>query len=335
MITEAQINQFQYQDTAERVNELALKSSRTEQKITNLRNKELKKKLITSSNHHINLGKSSEQILCVDERNFEELEDEYSVVILLNSNIGNIGLNKFITKVESLTKVLLVVHDLDNHHWHLMSYYSLIYSDIYVPAHPCYYSWYEKLSEFIISGFPCGSINYEVSYINENTNLIDKRRQLGPFGPHFHYEQFKFRNEVLSTLNKNFPDVYLRIRNSLNPDDLHDSLKKWSEYKTHWIVPVGGDLPFRAFDALCTGGIPILPKTCMAYLDKLEIDSSLYTLYSVQDISDPMQKVIEAAEKFDSSLPSERALNFAQKFSYSAIVQRLFDEVFDIINQPR
>lgn len=334
MITETQINEILHQDTAERVNELTLKSSRTQRKIMMLRDKELKKKLITSSNHHINLGKSSEKILCVDERNFDELEDEYSVVVLLNSNIGNIGLNKFIAKVENLTKALVVVHDLDNHHWHLMSYYSLIYSDIYVPAHPCYYSWYEKLSEFIIIGFPCGSINYEVNYIHENINLIDGKRQLGPFGPHFHYEQFKFRNEVLSTLNKSFPNVYLRIRNSLNPDDLNDSLKKWSVYKTHWIVPVGGDLPFRAFDALCTGGIPILPKTCRAYLDQLNIDSSLYTLYSVQDINNPMQKVIEAAEKFDSSLPSERALHFVQKFSYSAIVQRLFDHVLDIINQP-
>jgi hypothetical protein len=307
---------------------LLFKNKRTKEKLDRLSNSHLKRIFLTSDYHHISLTSSSnDNTTYLNERDFLSLANEPSLVYLFNSNIGYIGPDAFIHKAISLDKCLIIIQDNDNHHWHEMTSICLRYSDIYIPGHPVNYEWYEKLSSYILRGRCVGTLFANIETLLSNRHLVEQPRDDGPYGPHYKYDQFISRNQIIESLNKKFSNVFLRQRHSFEPIPIHDLVREWTKFKTHWIVPVGGDIPFRFFDALCTGGIPIIPATYVYYLDSLDIPRSSYSTYSVTDLEDPSMILREALLKFDYAPPFERAMRNSLQFSFASILLRAFNDI--------
>jgi len=67
----------------------------------------------------------------------------------------------------------------------------------------------------------------------------------------------------------------------------------------HWVAPVLNDLPIRFFDALITGGIPIVPSGLKPYIDSLQIPDKFYATYSPLDILNPADLLASQNERFE------------------------------------
>ena len=183
------------------------------------------------------------------------------------------------------------------------------------------------LSSYILRGRCSGSLFSNLDFITSNRDLFERQRTDGPYGPHYKYEQFTFRNSVIELLHKWFPNVFIRLRHSMEPIPSLELISDWTSYKTHWIVPVGGDIPFRFFDALCTGGIPIIPSYFRHYLSALGVSEENYSTYTLEDLENPMEIVSEAVAKFDASSPFERAISWSMRFSFASVLLKNVSDI--------
>jgi len=117
------------------------------------------------------------------------------------------------------------------------------------------------------------------------------------FGAHVYYSFFTRRNKIIDAVSKNFPNVSF---SKLNYHDrtIEDRFAEWCHYKVHFIAPVDNDLPIRLFDALITGGIPLVPIQLKTLLHALSIDRFV-VFYDELNLDLLDLKVEEAIAKFD------------------------------------
>ena len=222
-----------------------------------------------------------------------------SVVVMTNNNAAKIGLDKLAEFALAAKNTLLAIHDYDNHHWVTLSLQLSVVADVYFPAHLTDMSMASRLSASIHAGVPTGSIQWRREYILDRIEkIIDAERSDSPLGKHYFYGRFQYRNKILQTVNKHYSTVGL-----LN-DDFHsrgedDRFNEWISHKLHWISPVFGDLPIRFFDALISGGIPLVPTGLQFYLDYLNVPRAYYCVYSAKDVIDPRPFVQKSLIKFD------------------------------------
>jgi hypothetical protein len=227
-------------------------------------------------------------------------ECDVSLIILTNNNISRIGLAKFDSIVSSCKSAVFAVHDFDNHHWVEMSFAIAAYCDVYFPAHLDNNALFGRFSPNIVSGIPCGTIQWSKSFLEARVpEMLQVKRQMGPLGKHYFYEKFRYRNQVLHTIGKHFPTVGL-VTSDYHGQSALNRWREWISYKLHFIAPVFNDLPIRFFDALISGGLPLVPVSLKPYLDTLRIPEEHYLVYSATDLLEPSGIMRSAAERFDS-----------------------------------
>ena len=73
----------------------------------------------------------------------------------------------------------------------------------------------------------------------------------------------------------------------------------WTAHKSHWINPVLNNVPIRLFDALVTGGIPIVPYSLRSLPPVSKIPRDQIVFYGPEDIISPDSVAREAVELFD------------------------------------
>ena len=74
---------------------------------------------------------------------------------------------------------------------------------------------------------------------------------------------------------------------------------EWINYKIHLIAPVAHDIPNRFFDALITGGIPMIPNGLKSHVISAGIPKEYFVCYSPSDIIDPTDLFGKARKLFD------------------------------------
>jgi hypothetical protein len=129
---------------------------------------------------------------------------------------------------------------------------------------------------------------------------------------HVFYENYPRRNRAIATLAQSFPTVGFATNAFKGRSDL-DNLKEWAAHKTHWIVPVLAGVPIRIYNALVTGGIPILPSF-YKNLPEISILGTLPSYYQVADLLQAAAVNDEAVARFDAG-------------GESALVARLSDAI--------
>jgi len=223
-----------------------------------------------------------------------------SIVILSNNNVMvDNHLGKYFEFYLKHPSCLFVIWDFDNHHWFALSSMLAASSDLYVPTHSDQLELLSRYNNIMAGPIGSGTIQWSRDYLEEHKDLILQtvNRVNEPLGTHIEYPQFPLRQKNLTILHQTLPSVKL-VDGSYHSRDMLDRFKEWCSHKTHWIVPVLNDAPIRIFDALITGGIPIIPRSLKYHRDIVNLwDHVLF--YDYEDIQNPLPITEKANNLFD------------------------------------
>lgn len=224
---------------------------------------------------------------------------ENSIVILSNNNVMvNGDLNKYFNLYMNSPSSIFVIWDFDNHHWLSLSSVLAMGSDLYVPTHGDNLEALSRFNNIMAGPVPSGVIQWTKEFLTENLKVItDTTRTNEPLGTHIEYPQFINRQKILKLLNRNLLNVKL-VDGSYHGRDMMDRFTEWCSHKAHWIVPVLNDTPIRVFDALITGGIPILPRSIKYHKDVVDLHDHVL-FYDYEDVQNPLPITEKANNLFD------------------------------------
>jgi len=288
----------------------ALKNSRREQLQNHFSRTKVKKILISANLAGFGFELAGVNVEYLDKGYFHEddphmfkqkqayLED--AVVILNNNDVGHQGGMPYYAKFFSqCDKTIFVAWDWDNHHWLELSTFLAAHSDIYAPAHHENLYLLTRFNWLTAGPVYCGTVQWSRKFLTDHlSEMLSVERSDAPLGMHIPYSPFSFRMQTITTLNQHYPSIGFSDR-SFHGRTTEDRLKEWSSHKLHWIVPVLNDVPIRIFDALVTGGIPIVPESLRFLPPVNEISREHILFYGPQDIIDPQKLVAKANELFD------------------------------------
>ena len=235
-----------------------------------------------------------------------------SLVIMTNNLFSEIGISRLCSLYENTPNTIYAVHDYDNHHWIQNSVQIAIFADIYFPAHQEDLALSGRLNPNVIGGIPCGSNQWEIDFLKNNkTSILNAPRSNEPLGKYYFYEKFIHRNKTIATLSALYPSINITTNDFHHLTD-EQKLKEWASHKLHWIIPVLNDLPIRFFNALITGGLPLVPRSLISSLKNLQVPNEFYATYSPLDIVEPALFIKKQLEKFDleGAEGIERRFNF-------------------------
>lgn len=263
-----------------------------------------------------------------------------SIVIFSNNNVMvDNNINKFIRLWLDSPTSIFVVWDFDNHHWFSLSSMLAACSDLYVPTHSDNLEPLSRYNNVMMGPVVSGVIQWSKEFINDNHKIIDTvDRSDEPFGTHIEYPQFPYRNKNLKLLAQKMPNVKL-VDWSYHSREKIDRFKEWCSYKVHWIVPVLNDAPIRIFDALITGGIPIVPRSIKYHRDIINLHDHIL-FYDYEDVQNPLtitEKGVKIFNERGLDGVIERHLkafdNYHVDNRVHTILQGVYDE-FDVAGDP-
>ena len=220
-----------------------------------------------------------------------------SVFLLLNNDIGK-SLTRYIDFYRAHPQALFIVWDWDSQHWVQMSTLLAMNCDVYVPA--------SSENAFLLSHFnPCvlgpvyvGAHQWTRRFLMDHFDLLMAPRAATPFGPHVHYAKYPKRNRAVASLARHFESVrFTDNRFKARTDE--ENLREWAGYQSHWIVPVLGGVPIRVYNALVTGGIPIVPAF-YRNLPEVAVLGTSPLYYGVHDLIEPAAIHAAANRRFMS-----------------------------------
>jgi hypothetical protein len=281
-----------------------------------------------STYHNVHSSISGKKIINISDEEFLNSKFNFndSLVILTNNNLAQIGPVEFSKFIEKFDSCIVAIHDFDNHHWHQLSIICALLADVYIPAHLSSNIIQSRINPNIEFSLPCGSIQWRRELLFDNLEkILQIRRNTQPLGMHNFYSKFKYRNSVISTLSKNTPNIRLNAEN-FHIRSADDRFNEWISHSCHWIIPVYNDLPIRFFDALITGGIPIIPNSLVNQMDYYNIPPYFYVTHDALDILNPSDVIERANELFISRSKEgilERFEYCIEKFHANSIVNTI------------
>lgn len=290
-----------------------------------------------------NLGNLSKTINGVDilSVNYFDLKDNCpqlvtkfkdSIVIMTNNIFAEIGAYELCELYEKTPNTIYVVHDYDNHHWVNNSAQAALFSDIYIPAHQGDFTLQGRLNSNIIGGIPCGSNQWRIDFILDKNMFQNLERSSEPLGKYYYYEKFTHRNKVISTLNKHYSSINIQSNDFHNLSE-EDKWSEWSKHKLHWVIPVLNDLPIRFFDALISGGLPLIPASLKPYVHLLGIPEDFYSSYTPMDILEPKKFIDDQIKKYERlgvQGQISRSFYTVENFHIDSIVRKIIFSALEL-----
>lgn len=236
-----------------------------------------------------------------DERSARLRAAEDSIFIVNNNDIGRDGNGPgFADFYQRSPRTLFIAWDWDNHHWLENSATVAVHSDLYVPAHHENLYLLTRYNASTVGPVYCATVQWSRRYLAEQLpSLLAAARSDAPLGMHVAYASFEFRNRVVATLNQRYPTVGFS-NHAFHGRGADDRLAEWAAHKAHWIIPVLNDVPIRLFDALVTGGIPLVPESMrhLPPVNAMPPDSLVF--YTPEDVVNPEAVVARANLLFDA-----------------------------------
>lgn len=222
-----------------------------------------------------------------------------SLLILNNNDFSSELCFEVVSKIKKGSiNLQICIWDFDNHHAADTSIRLLHLSDFYFSAHPHNFGVLRRLSLSFKGVLPASVIQWSKDFLLSSLQqMLSSPRSNELFGAHVYYPPFTYRNNVINKVSEVFPGVCFSDLN-YHSRTIEDRFTEWCSYKIHFIAPVSDDLPIRLFDALITGGIPIVPLSLKSLLHSLSIDYFV-VFYDEHDLDHLHIKVDEAISKFD------------------------------------
>jgi hypothetical protein len=261
-----------------------------------------------------------------------EGREKSQIIFIVNNDLAGIlsdQLCAFTTFILEAKNVILVVWDADNHHWSTLSTVLCLAADFYFPAHIERIAYLQSLNPNVSQVVPLGSCQWAVDLLLQNAGVIESSsRADGPWGQHQFYPKFEMRNAIVKTVSDAYPDVGFissgkRLTNSL------DSLMQWTSYKTHFCACVGGDMPYRVFDGLLTGGVVIVPAEIKIYFNFFELPDDSVVYYTPSEIFN-LKNLMELALYKYSHRPQiqNKLVDNISNFHTTRFANSIIDTVF-------
>jgi len=224
-----------------------------------------------------------------------------AVVIINNNDVGQgEAQGHYADFYTQCDRTLFVGWDWDNHHWLGMSTFLAAHCDVYVPAHHENLYLLSRYNSNIAGPVYACSVQWPRALLARSLpRLIAGERSADPLGKHIPYGPFTFRNRVVNTLGQHYPSIGFSDR-TFHVRTPEERLQEWAGHKMHWIVPVLNDVAIRIFDALITGGIPLVPETMRMLPPVRQIGRRHILFYGPDDIMDPRPLVARANALFDA-----------------------------------
>jgi len=227
--------------------------------------------------------------------------EEITLLVCTTNDLAKYTPEKILNVLTESARLIMVIHDYDNHHWFSMSAIALKLADVYIPAHEYNLQVTRRLCHHPVYPVAVGSIQWRREFLlNRQEDIFRSKRGNLLAGMHVFYPQFSHRNRVLATLATAIPTVGFIEHHSYRAKTAEDRLKDWISAKIHLICPTTLDIPLRFFDALITGGLPIVPTNLKPFLDQIGIPKSHYGIYDVEDILNPLEAQAKWLNHFDA-----------------------------------
>jgi hypothetical protein len=229
------------------------------------------------------------------------LRDLAGAIVVINNNDFSFGQSApgIMRAFGEADDTIFLGWDYDNHHWMEASLMLAAHSDLYFPAHNENMYLLSKMNALTCGPVPCATVQWSQRFLAEHLEqMLHTERSDQPLGMHFFYQAFAFRNQTVVTLGKHYPNVGFADR-AFQKKTPGDRLGEWIAHKTHWIVPVLNDVPIRIFDALSTGGVPILPEALRFLAPVATLPREHVVFYGPEDIIEPQAVVARAQALFD------------------------------------
>lgn len=224
---------------------------------------------------------------------------EGAVVIMNNIAVGR-DRAEFVDFHARCDRTIFVMWDMDNHHWHKLSPFLAAHGDVYAPGNHENLYTLTRYNWATVGPVYCATIQWSRRFLTDNLDrMITADRSNAPLGRHAWYADFPHRNRVVSTLSRHYPSIGFTEGN-FHGRTPQERLEEWCSHKLHWIAPVLNDVPIRIFDALITGGIPIVPAS-MRFLPPIRDIDRAHILFSTpDDLLDPRPLVERGNAMFDA-----------------------------------
>ncbi len=255
---------------------------------------------------------------------------ENRLVILTSNTVNRIGLESFSQLADRTPKTLYAIHDIDSHHWYQLGILLAGVADIYIPGHPDSFLIATRINPHVVGGIPIGSTQWSREFLSQKfTELVSIQRSDIPFGPHSFYPDFQYRNQLLTTFAAHSPEIRLQVSTDTNAflqKSADERWREWASHKLHLVAPVSNDIPNRFFDALITGGLPLVPIGLRFHLLALGIPEEHFLPYSPSDIANPPTFFKKALRHFDNAGSEgclRRALFALEKFHAESILESI------------
>jgi hypothetical protein len=245
---------------------------------------------------------------------FEESSDEVQVqkrahlaraIVIVNNNDVGQNMAAYADFYIQCEQTIFVAWDWDNHHWLDLSTFFSAHSDIYAPAHHENLYLLSRYNWATVGPVYCSTVQWSRQFLADSLpEMITASRSNEPLGKHIPYAPFVFRNRVVTTLSQSYPAIGFSDRN-FHARTAQERLQEWMSHKVHWIVPVLNDVAIRIFDALISGGIPILPES-MRFLPPVNSVHRDYIVFcKPEDIINPRPLVDRTNALFDKGGPDQ------------------------------
>ena len=260
---------------------------------------------------------------------FQQLNADPSpaFVLLTNNVLAKIGIAEFLQLRELTPHCLYIIQDYDCHHWYRMSAQCALLADIYVQGHFHTPPYVNLIASHPIKTIPIGSIQWEMDFLLANLPaILSQDRPVAISGKHSLYARFPYRNKLIATFGNAFPNVGFTDTHQFHQWTQEDKLRDWTSASLHFIAPVSCDLPIRVFDALVTGGKPVVPYAMASWLYALEIPENMFELYGPQDLVAPDHALSRWLSNIGVIAPSqhhEATLNAINRFHLNAVLHDL------------
>ena len=252
------------------------------------------------SNYSIKPGK---KIAFIDISTLQNYRYDNSLIILNNNDFCDKSCYSTVLKIKKNSLNLqIIIWDFDNHHLLATSLRLMFLSNIYFGAHQHNFEFLRRTSFKYFGFLSACVVQWPREFLTFHIqNMLFTSRSNELFGPHVHYPAFTRRNNIIKSVSTNFPKVFFS-NFSYHNRSLEDRFSEWCNFKIHFIAPVDHDLPIRLFDALVTGGIPLVPIKLKNLLHALSLDSFV-VFYNECNLEFLHLKVDEAIIKFDEEGP--------------------------------
>lgn len=257
-------------------------------------------------------------------------------VILTNNILAKIGFAEFLQLRELTPHCLYVIQDYDCHHWYRMSAQCALLADIYVPAHFHTPPYVNLIATHPLNTVPIGSIQWSMDFLLANLPLIcSQDRPTSIAGKHSLYSRFPLRNKLIVTFSRSFPEVGFTDTHHFHQWTQEDKLRDWTRSSLHFVAPVSYDMPIRVFDALVTGGRPVVPYTMAQWLMAAGVPAAAFECYGPREILNPPGALARWLKNAKEVAKTDALQQLAEAFNQihvDAILKKLISSALDIVH---